>query len=80
MTVLEYTICSFEVRFLAALASWLCRLNIFWLFLADKLVHKFWAAIFYTRSNSHKRNLVFKTHLFFKDLAFFGGALHHLIY
>jgi hypothetical protein len=31
---------------LAALASWLCRLHNFWLFLADKLVYEFWAAIF----------------------------------
>jgi len=36
----------FEVRFLAALASWLCRLHRFWLFLADEFVYEFWAAIF----------------------------------
>jgi len=33
------TICLFEVCFLSALASWLCRLHSFWLY-------KFWAAIF----------------------------------
>jgi len=37
LIVYTHTICSFEVRFLAALASWLCRLHSFWLFLADKL-------------------------------------------
>jgi len=31
----------FEVRFLAALASWLCRLHRFGLFLADELGKKF---------------------------------------
>ncbi len=31
-------ICFFEVRFFAALASWLCRLHSFWLFMADKFV------------------------------------------
>ena len=40
------TICFFEVRFLAALASWLCWVHSFWLFLADKFVLEFWAAIF----------------------------------
>jgi hypothetical protein len=41
-----HTICFFEVCFLAALASWLCWLHSFWLFLADKFVLEFWAAIF----------------------------------
>jgi len=45
-TYREHTICFLEVRFLAALASWLCRLHSFWLFLADKLSSEFWAAIF----------------------------------
>jgi hypothetical protein len=35
------TVCFFEVRFLAALASWLCWLHRFGLFLADKLGKKF---------------------------------------
>jgi hypothetical protein len=46
--LLWYTICFFEVRFLAALASWLCRLHRFWLFLANEFVYKFWAAIFFS--------------------------------
>jgi len=40
-----FEVCFFEVRFLAALASWLCRLHSFWLFMADKFVLEFWAAI-----------------------------------
>jgi hypothetical protein len=43
---IRITICFFEVRFLAALASWLCRLHSFRLFMADKFVLEFWAAIF----------------------------------
>jgi len=43
-SILQYVRLKFV--FLAALASWLCRLHSFWLFLADKLVYKFWAAIF----------------------------------
>jgi hypothetical protein len=35
------TVCFFEVRFLAALASWLCWLLRFGLFLADELGKKF---------------------------------------
>jgi len=35
------TVCFFEVRFLAALASWLCRLHSFWLFWADQLGKNF---------------------------------------
>jgi len=38
---MEFTVCFFEVRFLAALASWLCRLHRFGLFLADELGKKF---------------------------------------
>ncbi len=34
--------------FLAALASWLCRLHSFWLFMADEFVQEFWAAIFFS--------------------------------
>jgi hypothetical protein len=37
----ENTVCFFEVRFLAALASWLCWLQRFGLFLADELGKKF---------------------------------------
>jgi hypothetical protein len=37
----QSTICFFEVHFLTALASWLCRLHRFGLFLADKLEKKF---------------------------------------
>jgi len=37
----EHTVCFFEVRFLAALASWLCWLHRFGLFLADELGKKF---------------------------------------
>jgi len=39
-------VCFFEVRFLAALASWLCWLHSFWLFLADKFVLEFWQQFF----------------------------------
>jgi len=37
----KHTVCFFEVRFLAALASWLFRLHRFGLFLADELGKKF---------------------------------------
>jgi hypothetical protein len=37
----KYTVRFFEVHFLAALASWLCRLHSFWLFLADQLGKNF---------------------------------------
>jgi len=39
--IIIVTVCFFEVRFLAALASWLCRLHSFWLFLADQLGKNF---------------------------------------
>jgi hypothetical protein len=39
--------CFFEVRFLAALASSLCRLHRFGLFLADELGKKFGQQIFF---------------------------------
>jgi hypothetical protein len=38
---IQHTVCFFEARFLAALASWLCWLHRFGLFLADELGKKF---------------------------------------
>jgi len=44
----RFIICFFEVRFLAALASWLCRLHRFGLFLADHLGKKFGHQFFFS--------------------------------